>query len=114
MPRNVRFVAELTDGDPPLLRARCTELDVAISISTGAYRSPTLALGATVADVVAAKIPRGESRRVVVDLMRGRDDDGHELRPERLHDFDLRERLELLDRDDGLDRERAFRETVPA
>lgn len=114
--RNLRFVAELTDGDPPLLRARCSELDVAISIDSGAYVRVDYALGVIAADAIAERIPRGEDRRVVVDVVRGTDPDGNALAPQRLLDFELRAFLETLDGDGGGVGRRswAMEETIPA
>lgn len=111
MPPNVRFVAELTDGDPPTLRARCTELDVAISIDTGAFVRPEYALGAIVADTVAQKIPAGQTRRVVVDIVYAPPDRYTNPEARRICDFDLRDYRETLD---SGGRDFALRETVPA
>lgn len=107
---NLRFVAEVTDGDPPLLRARCTELDVAIAIDTSAYERPERALSVLVVDAVNERIPADEDRRVIIDVL----DAGARYRDptaRRMMDVQLRQFLALLT---GARRAAAFREIEPA
>lgn len=105
----MRFLAELTDGDPPLLRARCAELDLSIAIDTGAFVRPDDALVVLVADAVAGKVAPAANPIVAIDMADRDPADRPRLLP--VTRFSLREYLALLIPDR---RDRALAETEAA